>query len=61
MVDAVLRVQGLKGLVLETFGAGNAPGGADGVGDFEALNPSLAIPAASKCIFRLNACLQFQN
>lgn len=30
MVDAVLRVSGLKGLVLETFGAGNAPGGPDG-------------------------------
>ncbi len=31
MVDAVLKVPGLKGLVLETFGAGNAPGGPDGV------------------------------
>lgn len=30
MVDAVLRVKGLKGLILETFGAGNAPGGSDG-------------------------------
>ena len=30
MVDAVLKVPGLKGLVLETFGAGNAPGGPDG-------------------------------
>ncbi|KAF1954234.1 asparaginase-domain-containing protein [Byssothecium circinans] len=29
MVDAVLRLEGLRGLVLETFGAGNAPGGAD--------------------------------
>ena len=29
MVDAVLRVEGLKGLVLETFGSGNAPGGSD--------------------------------
>lgn len=29
MVDAVLRVEGLKGLILETFGAGNAPGGPD--------------------------------
>ena len=26
MVDAVLKLDGLKGLVLETFGAGNAPG-----------------------------------
>lgn len=31
MVDAVLKVPGLRGLVLETFGAGNAPGGPDGV------------------------------
>lgn len=30
MIDAVLRVSGLKGLILETFGAGNAPGGPDG-------------------------------
>jgi lysophospholipase len=29
MVDGVLRLQGLRGLVLETFGAGNAPAGAD--------------------------------
>ena len=30
MVEAVLLLEGLKGLVLETFGAGNAPGGPDG-------------------------------
>ena len=30
MVEAVLKVEALKGLVLETFGAGNAPGGSDG-------------------------------
>lgn len=29
MVDAVLRTEGLRGLVLETFGAGNAPSGSD--------------------------------
>lgn len=29
MVDAVLRVPGLHGLILETFGAGNAPSGPD--------------------------------
>jgi lysophospholipase len=29
MIDAVLRVSGLRGLILETFGAGNAPGGPD--------------------------------
>ncbi|KAF4554761.1 Asparaginase-like protein 1 [Elsinoe fawcettii] len=31
MLDAVLRVDGLRGLVLETFGAGNAPAGPDQV------------------------------
>lgn len=30
MVAAVLRVKNLRGLVLETYGAGNAPGGPDG-------------------------------
>ena len=30
MVDAVLRLPGLRGLILETFGMGNVPGGADG-------------------------------
>ena len=30
MIDAVLNVRGLRGLILETFGAGNAPGGPDG-------------------------------
>lgn len=29
MVDAVLKLDGLKGLILETFGAGNAPSGQD--------------------------------
>ncbi|KAI9852483.1 MAG: hypothetical protein M1838_000577 [Thelocarpon superellum] len=29
MVDGVLRLEGLRGLVLETFGAGNTPGGPD--------------------------------
>lgn len=31
MVDSVLRLEGLRGLILETFGAGNAPGGSDSV------------------------------
>ncbi|PSK59352.1 lysophospholipase [Elsinoe australis] len=31
MLDAVLRVEGLRGLILETFGAGNAPAGPDQV------------------------------
>ena len=30
MLDSVLRVPNLKGLILETFGMGNAPGGVDG-------------------------------
>ncbi|EJT74083.1 L-asparaginase [Gaeumannomyces tritici R3-111a-1] len=30
MLDSVLHVEGLKGLILETFGMGNAPGGIDG-------------------------------
>jgi lysophospholipase len=29
MVEAVLRTEGLRGLILETFGAGNAPSGHD--------------------------------
>lgn len=36
MLDAVLRVPNLRGLVLETFGAGNAPSG-KGEGDDESL------------------------
>ena len=30
MVDSVLRVPNLRGLILETYGMGNAPGGVDG-------------------------------
>ncbi|KYK56795.1 asparaginase [Drechmeria coniospora] len=30
MVDAVLHLPGLRGLILETFGMGNVPGGVDG-------------------------------
>jgi hypothetical protein len=30
MLDSVLRVPGLRGLILETFGSGTAPGGEDG-------------------------------
>lgn len=30
MIDSILRVPGLRGLVLETFGMGNAPAGVDG-------------------------------
>ncbi len=31
MIDGVLRVPGLRGLILETFGAGNAPSGPDNI------------------------------
>ena len=31
MIDGVLRVSGLRGLILETFGAGNAPSGPDNI------------------------------
>lgn len=30
MIDSVLKVPGLRGLIIETFGSGNAPGGEDG-------------------------------
>jgi lysophospholipase len=30
MIDGVLHLKGLRGLILETFGAGNAPSGEDG-------------------------------
>ena len=31
VIDGVLRVPGLRGLILETFGAGNAPSGPDNI------------------------------
>ncbi|KAI9775574.1 MAG: hypothetical protein M1816_005892 [Peltula sp. TS41687] len=31
MVDSVLKLEGLRGLIVETFGAGNAPGGTDSI------------------------------
>ncbi|KAH8805968.1 60 kDa lysophospholipase-like protein [Xylogone sp. PMI_703] len=31
MIESVLRLPGLRGLILETFGAGNAPSGQDGI------------------------------
>ncbi|KAI9830023.1 MAG: hypothetical protein M1819_005853 [Sarea resinae] len=53
MVDAVLRVEGLKGLVLETFGAGNAPGGPDSaltraIGD--AIRRGIVIVNVTQCM-----------
>jgi 60kDa lysophospholipase len=57
MVDAVLRLEGLRGLVLETFGAGNAPGGPDSamtkvIGD--AINRGIVIVNVTQC--RLTPC-----
>ncbi|KAK7544864.1 60 kDa lysophospholipase-like protein [Phyllosticta citribraziliensis] len=53
MVDAVLRLDGLKGLVLETFGAGNAPGGPDS--DFtrvlaDAVKRGIVIVNVTQCL-----------
>ena len=52
MVDAVLRVEGLKGLILETFGSGNAPGGTDGALTrvfAEAVKRGIVIVNVSQC------------
>ncbi len=54
MVDAVLRVPGLKGLVLETFGAGNAPEGPDGALTrifAEAVQRGIVIVNVTQCTF----------
>jgi len=54
MVDAVLRVRGLRGLILETFGAGNAPGGADGALTkifAEAVKRGIVIVNVTQCKF----------
>ena len=53
MVDGVLKLEGLRGLVLETFGAGNAPAGADSrmtkvIAD--GINRGLVIVNVSQCI-----------
>ncbi|KAL8922433.1 MAG: hypothetical protein Q9208_005155 [Pyrenodesmia sp. 3 TL-2023] len=53
MVDAVLNLQGLKGLILETFGSGNAPGGPDGALTrvFEAaVNRGIVIINVTQCM-----------
>lgn len=52
MVDAVLNLEGLKGLILETFGSGNAPGGPDGALTkvFEAaVNRGIVIVNVTQC------------
>ena len=53
MVDAVLKVAGLRGLVLETFGSGNAPGGSDGALMrvlSEALDRGIVIVSVTQCL-----------
>ncbi|KAL9598291.1 MAG: hypothetical protein Q9219_004592 [cf. Caloplaca sp. 3 TL-2023] len=53
MVDAVLKVDGLEGLILETFGSGNAPGGPDGALTkvFEAaVNRGIVIVNVTQCM-----------
>ncbi|KAL9006608.1 MAG: hypothetical protein Q9188_000645 [Gyalolechia gomerana] len=53
MVDAVLNVKGLEGLILETFGSGNAPGGPDGALTqvFEAaVNRGIVIVNVTQCM-----------
>ena len=52
MLDAVLKLDGLKGLVLETFGAGNAPGGPDGALTkifADAINRGIIIVNVTQC------------
>ncbi|EEP79089.1 conserved hypothetical protein [Uncinocarpus reesii 1704] len=53
MVDAVLRLPGLRGLVLETFGAGNAPGGQDNAMTkvlADAINRGIVIVNVTQCL-----------
>jgi 60kDa lysophospholipase len=53
MVDAVLHTQGLRGLVLETFGTGNAPGGADSAMTrviHEAIQRGIVIVNVTQCL-----------
>ena len=52
MLDAVLRLPGLRGLVLETFGAGNAPGGPDNILTkviADAVNRGIVIVNVTQC------------
>ena len=53
MVDAVLKLDGLKGLVLETFGSGNAPSGADGALTMvlaDAVKRGIVIVSITQCL-----------
>lgn len=56
MVDAVLKLDGLRGLVLETFGAGNAPHGEDNAMTkvlADAINRGIVIVNVTQCIYSL--------
>ena len=62
MVDAVLKVRGLQGLVLETFGPGNAPGGQDGALTrvfAEAIMRGMVIVNVTQC-WSYNLCIYLQ-
>ena len=64
MVDAVLKVHDLKGLVLETFGAGNAPGGPDGalIRIFaKAVERGIVIVNVSQCKFSYHLLSLYKN
>ncbi|PGH04323.1 hypothetical protein AJ80_08546 [Polytolypa hystricis UAMH7299] len=53
MVDAVLKLDGLRGLVLETFGAGNAPGGQDNAMTkvlADAIQRGIVIVSVTQCL-----------
>jgi lysophospholipase len=55
MVDAVLKLEGLRGLVLETFGAGNAPGGQDNAMTkvlAQAIERGVVIVNITQCMFQ---------
>lgn len=57
MVAAVLRLDGLRGLVLETFGAGNAPHGRDNAMTkvlAEAIERGIVIVNVTQCEFSYN-------
>ncbi|OJJ48970.1 hypothetical protein ASPZODRAFT_1364245 [Penicilliopsis zonata CBS 506.65] len=65
MVDAVLQLEGLRGLVLETFGAGNAPSGQDNAMTnvlAAAIKRGIVIVNVTQCMvfFSLPAPLFFQ-
>lgn len=57
MVEAVLKLEGLKGLVLETFGAGNAPGGQDNAMTkvlADAIKRGIVIVNITQCRFQIS-------